>query len=152
MFIYIYSLTAEGAIKSEIVKTAFLHADRKNYIDSSQVTMAYSDQPLGIGHNATISAPHMHALALELMVPKLQADTQKPLKVLDVGSGSGYLSVVIALMLKANGNGSSNSKVVGIDHIPELVSDSIANVRRDGNGDLLDSGKLVLEGTLNLAV
>ncbi len=47
--------------------------------------LAYMDAPLGIGHAATISAPHMHAYALELLLDRLRPGA----KALDVGSGTG---------------------------------------------------------------
>lgn len=55
----------------------------------------YEDSPQSIGHNATISAPHMHAYALEVLEPKLT----KGAKVLDVGSGSGYLAACFSVMV-----------------------------------------------------
>jgi protein-L-isoaspartate(D-aspartate) O-methyltransferase len=45
--------------------------------------------------------------------------------VLDVGSGSGYLVAAIHKMMK-----NSNGKVIGIEHIPELVSKSIVNLSK----------------------
>ena len=36
----------------------------------------------------------------------------------------------------------AQSRVVGIDHIPELVDWSVANLRRDGLGAALDDGRL----------
>ena len=55
----------------------------------------------------------MHAYCLEWL-----SDILKPgCKVLDVGSGSGYLS---ACFYEMTGN-----KVVGVEHIPELVEFSI---------------------------
>ena len=59
----------------------------------------------------TISAPHMHAYALELLEKQLEAG----MTALDVGSGSGYLTVCFALMVGERG------KVVGIDHIQGVV-------------------------------
>lgn len=59
-------------------------------------------------------------------------------RALDIGSGSGYLTACMAIMLGKNG------KAVGIDHIPELVEKSIENVRRD-NAELLDSQRVILE-------
>lgn len=53
-------------------------------------------------------------------------------KVLDVGSGSGYLSAVLYQLVGPSG------KVVGIDHIPELVQWSFDNLRNDGLGQALD--------------
>lgn len=56
---------------------------------------AYQDCPLPIGHGVTISAPHMHAYACELLGPWLKPGAS----VLDVGSGSGYLTAVFAHMV-----------------------------------------------------
>jgi protein-L-isoaspartate(D-aspartate) O-methyltransferase len=49
---------------------------------------------------------------------------------LDVGSGSGYLTAVIAHMIGTTG------RVLGIDIVPQLVSWSMDNIRRS-NPDLL---------------
>ena len=91
----------------------------------------YEDSPSFIGSNATISAPHMHAFALEASLPALRPGA----KVLDVGSGSGYLSVCYAQLVKPNG------KVVGIEHIDELVEASIRNSEKS-HKDMLGSGLL----------
>ena len=55
----------------------------------------YEDSPQGIGFGATISAPHMHAYALEYLYNNLK--TAK--NVLDVGSGTGYLTAAMALIV-----------------------------------------------------
>ncbi|XP_007941397.1 protein-L-isoaspartate(D-aspartate) O-methyltransferase [Orycteropus afer afer] len=82
---------------------------------------------------ATISAPHMHAYALELLFDQLHEGA----KALDVGSGSGILTACFARMVGSTG------KVIGIDHIKELVDDSINNVRKD-DPLLLSSGRVQL--------
>uniref|UniRef100_A0A8C3VKG3 Protein-L-isoaspartate O-methyltransferase n=1 Tax=Catagonus wagneri TaxID=51154 RepID=A0A8C3VKG3_9CETA len=82
---------------------------------------------------ATISAPHMHAYALELLFDQLHEGA----KALDVGSGSGILTACFARMVGSSG------KVIGIDHIKELVDDSINNVRKD-DPMLLSSGRVKL--------
>lgn len=43
----------------------------------------HQDHPLAIGEGQTISAPHMHAICLELLEPHLQPGA----RVLDVGAG-----------------------------------------------------------------
>lgn len=137
--------------------------DRGNYVTSS----AYMDAPQSIGYGVTISAPHMvstynfdilppdldhfskimqplyvqHAYALELLKDKL-VDGEKAL---DVGSGSGYLTVCMALMVGPNG------RAVGIDHIPELVNKSIRNVQND-KPELLASGRVQLIGKFLLNI
>jgi len=60
----------------------------------------------------------MHAHALEALAPKLHAGAN----VLDVGSGSGYLTACLAMMAGPSG------RVTGIDHIKSLVDDSRVNV------------------------
>ena len=58
-------------------------------------------------------------------------------KVLDIGSGSGYLTACFAVMA------GSNAKVIGIDHIQELVDWSEKNIRKN-NSNLIDLGRLKL--------
>ena len=87
----------------------------------------YTDAPQGIGYAVTISAPHMHAYALEL----LQDHLVEGKSALDVGSGSGYLTVCMAKMIGKDGI------AVGVDHIDELVKKSEENVRKS-HSHLLD--------------
>jgi len=117
-------------IKSEEVRDVMLQVDRGNYVKHN----AYMDAPQRIGYNITISAPHMHGHALELL-----KDHLKPGKrALDVGSGSGYLTVCMALMVGGGG------RAVGIDHIPELVEMGRDNIKKDGKDGLVESGQLSL--------
>jgi len=59
-------------------------------------------------------------------------------KVLDVGSGSGYLVAVLHQLVGPTG------KVVGIDHIQELVDWSIDNLNADGLGDAMKNGQITM--------
>jgi len=70
-----------------------------------------------------------HATCLEL----LRAHLRPGSRVLDVGSGSGYLSAAMALMVAPNG------KVIGIEKHPELAEQSVQNIRA-AMPDVLDSG------------
>lgn len=94
----------------------------------------YVDSPMAIGYNATISAPHMHASCLEL----LENNLQPGMRALDVGSGTGYLTACIALMVGKEG------VVVGVDHIPQLVSSSIENIQKSAAAPLLQEGSLTI--------
>ena len=70
--------------------------------------------------NQTISAPTMHANAIEYLKDSLG----KGAKVLDIGSGSGYLTVCFAKMVLDKRIPLSNEaqgKVMGIDVHPELI-------------------------------
>jgi len=116
-------------IHSDLVATAMKKVDRAQYVRDTEKTYAYQDSPQPIGHDATISAPHMHAHAVENLLEYLKPGN----KVLDVGSGSGYLCSVLHHLVGSSG------KVVGIDHIPELVDWSVENLQRDGLGSALES-------------
>ncbi|XKL66863.1 hypothetical protein PGB90_010283 [Kerria lacca] len=111
------NIQENGIIKSEKVESTMKQVDRVNYVDKNP----YLDASQNIGFGATISAPHMHAYALELLKDKLVNGE----RALDVGSGSGYLTVCMALMIGSEG------LTIGIDHIPELVNKSIKNVEKD---------------------
>ena len=65
-------------------------------------SVAYMDSPQVIGYGATISAPHMHAAALKELEPFISHNTKS--KVLDVGSGSGYMTACLAELVRANGD------------------------------------------------
>ncbi|EEB15115.1 protein-L-isoaspartate O-methyltransferase, putative [Pediculus humanus corporis] len=121
------NLKINGVIRSDVVENIMLQVDRGNYSKAAP----YMDAPQGIGYGVTISAPHMHAHALELLKDHLTEGE----KALDVGSGSGYLTVCMALMVGQEG------RAVGIDHIAELIDTSTENVRKD-KPELLDSGRV----------
>ncbi|EFJ52431.1 hypothetical protein VOLCADRAFT_56082, partial [Volvox carteri f. nagariensis] len=76
----------------------------------------YQDAPQALGFGATISAPHMHAACVELLAEQLRPGA----RVLDVGSGSGYLTLVFAYLA----NRGPGARVVGVEHITELVTGS----------------------------
>ncbi|GLH15847.1 Protein-L-isoaspartate(D-aspartate) O-methyltransferase [Gryllus bimaculatus] len=123
------NLKANGIIRSSGVENVMLKVDRGKYAKYNP----YMDAPQGIGYGVTISAPHMHAHALELLKDHLTEGEHA----LDVGSGSGYLTVCMALMVGESG------RAVGIDHIPELVEWSRENVAKD-QPSLLTSGRVKL--------
>ena len=59
------NLLTNGVIKSNIVAQTMQAVDRADYSSSG---MPYADNPNPIGHGQTISAPHMHAQALEVNI------------------------------------------------------------------------------------
>lgn len=108
----------------------------------------YTWGPRPIGFNATISAPHMHAHALE----DLEEFIRPGMKVLDVGCGSGYREHLLVYFRQRNARsayppfsvtavihhmvcppgGEKNGLVVGIDHLPGLTELSKRNLKSDG--------------------
>ncbi|KAI0445227.1 protein-L-isoaspartate O-methyltransferase-domain-containing protein [Xylaria telfairii] len=131
----IENLVKNKMITSEAVRLAFLSVDRAHYAPSSP----YEDSPQAIGHRATISAPHMHANAAESLLPYLQPSSSRPRprRVLDIGSGSGYLTHVLASLA---GEG---SVVVGVEHIEALRTLGETNMSKSPEGRaLLASGRV----------
>ena len=75
----------------------------------------------------------MHASACESLLPFLRSGA----KVLDIGSGSGYLTHVIAELIKPGGT------IIGIDHIQGLVDLANQNTAKSKEGkSLLDTGAM----------
>ncbi|CAE6427074.1 unnamed protein product [Rhizoctonia solani] len=127
-----------GLFKSELVGEALRRVDRVNYVRNKHD--AYYDSPQSIGHAATISAPHMARLSIQWNHEHLLPLLKPGAKVLDVGSGSGYTCAIFHHLV--NPTGSEGGKVVGIDHISELVDWSADNLKRDGLGAYISNGAI----------
>jgi protein-L-isoaspartate(D-aspartate) O-methyltransferase len=117
------NLRAAGLVHSQAVLQAMLGTDRAHYVPAASRFAAYEDAPQPIGWEQTISAPHMHAMALELLEPVLRGPSPR---VLDVGSGSGYLCACFQRLTAARGG-----HVFGIDYIEPLVEASRSNLAAD---------------------
>eukprot|EP00195_Chlamydomonas_chlamydogama_P007066 CAMPEP_0202894726 /NCGR_PEP_ID=MMETSP1392-20130828/4062_1 /ASSEMBLY_ACC=CAM_ASM_000868 /TAXON_ID=225041 /ORGANISM="Chlamydomonas chlamydogama, Strain SAG 11-48b" /LENGTH=269 /DNA_ID=CAMNT_0049579497 /DNA_START=101 /DNA_END=910 /DNA_ORIENTATION=+ len=114
-------LVHRGVLRSPRVQQVMKQVDRRWFINEalSPVNGAYEDHPLPIGQGQTISAPHMHASALEL----LQEHLVPGARALDVGSGSGYLTACMAKLVGPDGC------VLGVEKVPELALRSIRNIK-----------------------
>ncbi|KAK1056641.1 hypothetical protein LTR74_014754 [Friedmanniomyces endolithicus] len=123
----IENLTRNNLITQPRVQRAMLLVDRAHYSPSAP----YEDSPQPLGHRATISAPHMHAAACESLLPFLHPGA----RVLDIGSGSGYLTHVLAELVRPGG------RVVGVEHIEALVEMGVRNSGKSAEGrGLLEGG------------
>ncbi|MBM4049602.1 MAG: protein-L-isoaspartate(D-aspartate) O-methyltransferase [Planctomycetes bacterium] len=76
-------------IHNEAVLAAMRKIPRERFVREADLTEAYTDHPLAIGHGQTISQPYMVAL----MTQELQL--KKTDKVLEIGTGSGYQAAVL---------------------------------------------------------
>lgn len=84
-------LLARG-IRDERVLDAFRRVPRHLFVPPEYREMAYADQPLPIGHGATISQPFVVARMTEL----LQAEPGA--RILEVGTGSGYQAAILGAL------------------------------------------------------
>ena len=79
-------------IKDENVLNAINNVPRHVFLDSSFVEFAYQDKAFPIGSGQTISQPFTVAFQTSLL------EIQKNMKVLEIGTGSGYQACVLAEM------------------------------------------------------
>ena len=77
-------------VRDRRVLGAMLAVQRHLYVRPQDVSRAYGDHPLPIGHGQTISQPYIVALMTELL------DVRADHRVLEVGTGSGYQAAVLA--------------------------------------------------------
>ena len=84
--------------KRGIIDTAVLDAmtavPRHRFVSRIYRSMAYTDNPLPIGHGQTISQPYIVALMTQL----LQVDRKH--KVLEIGTGCGYQTAILSILSK----------------------------------------------------
>jgi protein-L-isoaspartate(D-aspartate) O-methyltransferase len=77
-------------ISNPRVLRAFRDVPRHRFVLRNDIESAYHDHPLPIGYNQTISQPYIVALMLQL------ADINKTHRVLEIGTGSGYQTALLA--------------------------------------------------------
>ena len=79
-------------ITDEVVLAAINEVPRHVFLDSSFVELAYQDQAFPIGSGQTISQPSTVAFQTQLL------GIEQGMKVLEIGTGSGYQACVLAAM------------------------------------------------------
>jgi len=93
-------------IRDERVLAALEEVPRELFVPPDQRHAAFEDCPLPIGHGQTVSQPYIVALMVQLL------EVQGHHRVLDVGSGSGYQTAVLARLAR---------HVYAIERIPDLA-------------------------------
>jgi protein-L-isoaspartate(D-aspartate) O-methyltransferase len=105
-------------LERDSLKEAFYFIDRKDFVSGDYAKEAYEDYPLQIGYEQTISQPTTVAFMLELLNP------QEGEKILDVGSGSGWTTALLAHLVGGKGS------VIGVERIPKLVELGKENLKK----------------------
>lgn len=120
-------------IDDEAVLTVMLNTPRHLFIEEALASRAYEDNALPIGFGQTISQPYMVA---RMTAALLAGRSEKPARVLEVGTGSGYQCAVLAPLV---------GRVYSIERIERLAERArerlaalgLRNVRlKHGNGSL----------------
>ena len=81
-------------IKDKQVIAAMQAVPRERFVPAEYSGSAYEDRPLPIGMGQTISQPYIVALMTESL------ELSRDIKVLEIGTGSGYQSAVLAEIAK----------------------------------------------------
>ncbi len=121
----VFKLVKEGRIRSAAIIEAMETVPRELFVLPHDKRHAYVDTPLSIGHNQTISAPHMVGIMIE------ELDLAPGQRVLEVGAGSGYHAAVVAHVVgqKARGH------VFTLEIKEGLIEFAKNNIIQAGYGD-----------------
>ena len=111
-----YQLRDRG-IKDERVLAAMSKVPRHQFVDPSWRGLAYSDRPLPIGYNQTISQPYIVAYMTAT------AEIAPEDKVLEIGTGCGYQAAILGEIAR---------KVYSIEIIPQLAKRARQTLRQLG--------------------
>jgi protein-L-isoaspartate(D-aspartate) O-methyltransferase len=121
------ALERRGAIERETTAAAMRAVPRHEFVPGPRREAAYEDRPLPIGHEATISAPHMVARMTDLLAV---GDGDR---VLEVGTGCGYHAAVVAEVV-GDGN------VYSVEYVPDLAAAARGRFDRLGYGIRVRTG------------
>ncbi|MBT4894652.1 protein-L-isoaspartate O-methyltransferase [bacterium] len=118
-------------LENKDIRDAFVAIDRKDFVSEDYVEEVYEDYALPLGYEQTISQPTTVAFMLDLLVP------QKGDKVLDVGSGSGFVTALLAHIVGESGY------VIGVERVQELVKLGQENLSKYDfkNAEIKQAGK-----------
>ena len=104
-------------VRDPAVLAAMRKVPRHRFVPESLRSQAYDDHPLSIGLGQTISQPYIVALMTELARPRAG------MKVLEVGTGSGYQAAVLGEIV---------GTVQTIEILPELGRSAAETLRQLG--------------------
>uniref|UniRef100_A0A8D9EK72 protein-L-isoaspartate(D-aspartate) O-methyltransferase n=1 Tax=Cacopsylla melanoneura TaxID=428564 RepID=A0A8D9EK72_9HEMI len=127
----VFDLYSQGAIQSSKIYDTMLKIDRAHYLmKTNDGYYPYKDQIQYLPMGVIINAPYEHARILELLKDHLKSGA----RVLDIGSGSGYLTACFAHLAGEEG------QVTAVELIPEVLQFTQYNIGQ-GNPELLPNIK-----------
>ena len=122
-------LVKMGAIGSPAIERAFRTVPRHLFVPEAEITAAYADQPIflrweGKRPASSSSQPTMMAIMLEQL--QLQLQLQPGMRVLEVGTGSGYNAAILSNLAVVDDH------VVSVDIDCSLVEEARRNLTAAG--------------------
>lgn len=81
-------------ITNQLILSSMMDIKREDFIESYYYDVAYEDYPITIGYGQTISQPYIVAYMLDKL------DLKKTDIVLEIGTGSGYVTALLSNMVK----------------------------------------------------
>ncbi len=120
----IENLIQEGWLKTPRIIEAFKKIKRVDFLPEDLKDLAELNEALPINYGQTISQPLVVAFMLEQLQP------QRGEKILDIGSGSGWTSALLAYIVSSGELNEKLGKVIAIDIVPELVEFGRKNVAK----------------------
>lgn len=121
------ALRSEGILHDSRIVRAMMTVPRELFLRSDELSYAYVDSPLPIGHGQTTSALHMTALFCEY------AGMKAGQKVLEVGGGCGYMSCVYAEVAAPSDRTEQEwGHVWSVEIVKELAEFAKLNVEKAG--------------------
>lgn len=95
----------------------FSQYPREDFVPAPYQTLAYADVPLSIGHEQVMMTPTMEAQVLQAL------DIQPDDKILEVGTGTGYLTALLAEL---------GQHVYSVDIFPEFIETAQEKLKAHG--------------------
>ncbi|MBM3579890.1 MAG: protein-L-isoaspartate O-methyltransferase [Alphaproteobacteria bacterium] len=105
-------------LKSSNIERALKVVDRKDFLPTDYTNDPYVNNPINIGFGQTNSQPLTVVFMLELL------EVSAGQKVLDIGSGSGWTTALLAFLIGESG------AVTGIERIADLVTFGQKNLQK----------------------
>lgn len=109
-------------VHDKLVLDAMKKVPRHLFVPQGYMDLAYTDGPLPIGENQTISQPYIVAVMTELLGLKGGE------KVLEIGTGSGYQAAILADIVK---------EVYSIEIIPSLAESARERLEKMGYANVV---------------
>lgn len=114
----VQSLVEKGYLREDALIGAFATIGREEFIPDSLSHNANVDIPLPIGYGQSIPQPTVIAFALSLL------DVQKGQNILEVGSGSGWVTALLAYLAGEQG------QITALELIPDLYHLGKENIKK----------------------